>query len=138
MLKILTIFPLLAIPAIIFILITVISGGDGWISQPAIQVSMPTNRLLVLAHGDLFVITSLIVLFIEVVKSVRTEAIEIINHGLSVLVLVICLLLFITNASFENAPFLLLVLMSLFDVVAGITITTVSARRDFGGGTAGH
>jgi hypothetical protein len=72
-------------------------------------------------------------------KATRTDSLAIINHGLSMLVAVICIIEFIAVRGFSNSTFFMLLLMTIFDVVAGFTITIVAAKRDFGssGGIVG-
>ncbi len=78
------------------------------------------------------VVVSLALLFVEVVKSTRTTAIEVINHALSMLVFIIALVEFITLPAFATSPFFFLVRMTVFDIVAGFTISIVAAKRDLG------
>lgn len=91
------------------------------------------------SFGDVFLALSLLLLFIEVVKATRTDSTSIINHGLSMLVAVTCIIQFVVAEGFSNSVFFLLTLMTLLDVVAGFTVTIVAAKRDFGssGGIAG-
>jgi hypothetical protein len=87
--------------------------------------------------GDAFLIVSLVLLFVEVVKATRTTTKELINHGLSMLTFVIALILFITVKGFATSTFLLMTFMTLFDVIAGYTISVVAAEHDLGMGKAG-
>jgi hypothetical protein len=75
---------------------------------------------------------TLVFLFIEVAKSTRTTAMEVVNHGLSMLVFVICLIEFVTLQKFATSTFFLITAMSFFDVVAGFTVSIVAAKRDLG------
>jgi hypothetical protein len=75
---------------------------------------------------------SLMLLFVEIVKATRTDAMSIINHGLSMLLTVVCIIQFVTIQGFSNSVFFMLTLMSILDVVAGFTVTIVAAKRDFG------
>lgn len=84
------------------------------------------------SFGDIFLILCLLLLFVETIKSTRTDAAAIVNHGLSMVVAVVCIILFITTNGFSNTVFLLLTMMQLLDVVAGFTVTIVGAKRDFG------
>ena len=138
MLKLGTAFPLLALSLGLYLAATAASGGDAWLGGIAFQLTMPSQKLLTLTAGDLFVVLSLGLLFVEVVKSVYTGAQGIINHGLSVLVMIICCILFATSAAHETPQFLFLTMMALLDVVAGFVISIVAARRDFGTGGAHH
>jgi hypothetical protein len=132
MLSTLRTLPLLALPLAIFVLISFAVQGYDWTHAVAITLKMFSGADWAVSLGDLFVLTCLVVLFIEVVKAVNTNASEIVNHGLSMLIAVVCLVLFMTWPHASNSTFFLLTVMGFFDVAAGLTITIVSARRDFG------
>jgi hypothetical protein len=53
------------------------------------------------------------------------------------LTFVIALILFITVKGFATSTFLLMTFMTLFDVIAGYTISVVAAEHDLGMGKAG-
>ena len=93
---------------------------------------MISGATLAIPYGDLLVFGSLIVLFVEIVRSANTDARAILNHGLSTLIALVSFVLFFTTASIANSAFFMLVTMMLINVIAGFVITTVSARRDFG------
>ena len=128
----LRITPLLAFPLALFMLGVASSQGDGWTNAILFTLGMFSGAQWAVSYGDLFVFGSLLVLFVEVVKSVHTDARAILNHGLSVMVALICVVLFVTSPSFTNSVFFLLITMTMIDVIAGFVITIVAARRDFG------
>ena len=80
--------------------------------------------------GDLFLALSLLILFIETVKATRTTSREILNHALSMLIFSAALVEFITLKGFGTSIFFFITAMCLFDVVAGYTISIISAKRD--------
>ena len=82
--------------------------------------------------GDLVVLITLALLFVEIVKATRTTAVEVLNHGLSALVFVVALVEFVTMRGFATTTFFFIVVMAFFDVVAGFTISIVAAKRDLG------
>jgi len=71
------------------------------------------------------------------IKATRTTSNEIINHALSMLTFVIALIEFITLKGFATSPFFFIMVMTLFDVIAGYTISIVAAEHDLGLGRAG-
>ena len=87
--------------------------------------------------SDLILLGTLVLLFIEVIKATRTTSREIINHALSMLVFVAALLEFILLKGFATSTFFFMMMMTLFDVVAGYTISIVAAEHDLGLGRAG-
>jgi hypothetical protein len=87
--------------------------------------------------GDLLLLATFILLFVEIIKATRTTSREIINHGLSMVTFVLALLEFITLKGFATSTFFFMIVMALFDVVAGYTISIVAAEHDLGMGRAG-
>ncbi|MGH6872863.1 MAG: hypothetical protein ACREHE_15285 [Rhizomicrobium sp.] len=137
-------FPLLIIPIVIYNLFAL---GGGVIGHYDIQDLLSLNHSITIhmfsgdqwkfSFGDLLVFGSLILLFIEVIKATRTTSSEIINHALSMATFVIALIEFITLKGFATSPFFFIMCMTLFDVVAGYTISIVAAEHDLGLGRAG-
>lgn len=81
--------------------------------------------------GDLLVAGSLLLLFVEILKSTRTGASSIVDHMLSTLVFIACLIEFLLVPEAATSTFFMIMLMALIDVVAGYSVTIRSARRDF-------
>ena len=81
--------------------------------------------------SDLFIMLGVLFLYIEMFKATRTGTASVIDHSLSALVFIAFLVEFITVKAAGTSAFVVLTLMSLLDVIAGFTITIVSARRDF-------
>ena len=135
----LNIIPLLVFPLILynFVVLTGIAtpGNVGsWLSSPIFTIGMFSGDAWGVSFADVFMGLSLLLLFVEIVKSTRTDASSIINHGLSMLLAVVCIIQFITLQGFSNSVFFLLALMTILDVIAGFTVTIVAAKRDFGSG----
>jgi hypothetical protein len=82
--------------------------------------------------GDLFVLLALAMLFIEIVKATRTSTREVVSHALSMLTFAIALVEFIVLKGFSTSAFFFILVMALFDVVAGYTISIVAAKHDIG------
>ena len=80
----------------------------------------------------------LVVLFIELLKSTTSRRIAIINHALSMILFIVCLVEFLLAPAFATSTFFLITVMVLLDVLAGFIVTIVAARRDidFGPGEA--
>lgn len=137
-------FPLLIVPVVIYNLFALGGGVIGHYDiqdllsiNHAVGIKMFSGDVWQFSFGDLLVLGSLLLLFVEVVKATRTTSNEIINHGLSMLTFVIALIEFITLKGFASTPFFFIMIMTLFDVVAGYTISIVAAEHDLGLGRAG-
>jgi hypothetical protein len=137
-------FPLLLIPLIIYNVIALAGGAilhhdiqDMLSYDHSLAIKMFSGDTWRFSFGDFLVLLSLALLFVEVVKATRTTAREIINHGLSMLTFVVALIEFIVLKGFASTPFFFIMFMTLFDVVAGYTISIVAAEHDLGLGRAG-
>lgn len=129
-------FPLLLLAVILYNLLAAVHGfdatGTDLVLTYHVPVKMFSGQIWQFSVSDLVVIIGLGLLFVEVVKATRTTAIEVINHALSMLVFIVALVEFITLPAFATSSFFFLVLMALFDIVAGFTISIVAAKRDLG------
>lgn len=93
-------------------------------------IKLMSGAFWLMAVGDLFVIVGLICLFIEVFKSTRTSQAEILDHIMSTFVFIVFLIEFLVVKGAGTSTFFILAMMSLFDVIAGFTVTISTARRD--------
>lgn len=149
---ILSAFPLFIIPVGIYCLIAFTTSGDpvplvhagveltpnasplmAILDQKFFSIGMIGGEVeWVLTKGDALLVLSIAVLFMEILKSTSTGTATIMNHALSMIVFIICLMLFLLNPNFATSVFFILTVMALLDVLAGVVVTIVSARRDFG------
>jgi hypothetical protein len=137
------IFPLLLVSVIVYNLLALgygLAGHD--VMEKFLNGSLHTFHMFStdnwdISLGDLLILLTLVMLFIEVVKSTRTTRRELLNHGLSAIVFVIALIEFITMKGFSTSVFFFIVAMAAFDTVAGYTIGIVAAEHDLGMGRAG-
>jgi hypothetical protein len=139
------IFPLLAIPVIIYNLMAFTHGGGGADAagvaiSMARQISDPTlsgwklpmaGGEWIITSGDLLVMLSMVFFFVEILKSTSTGSSTIANHAVSMIVFIVCLIEFLLLENFATSVFFILTLMCLLDVLAGVVVTIISARRDF-------
>ena len=85
--------------------------------------------------GDMMLAFSLFVLFFEILKSTRTGGNSVVDHALSMIVFVVCLILFLVWPPAATSLFFLIMLTTLIDVIAGFSVTIRSARRDYSVGS---
>jgi hypothetical protein len=138
------IFPLLSIPVIIYNLMAWTYGGPDMAAQigkPLTEIGMVSEGTVwAVSSGDLLVILSMTFFFVEILKSTSTGTSTIANHAVSMIVFIICLIEFLLFRNFATSVFFILTVMSLLDVLAGVVVTIISARRDFtvGDGIGGN
>lgn len=127
-------FPLLVIPFIVFTALTLIgvTGAEGMMWHKATVVSLPlySKDEWNVTGGDVFLFLSMGLLFVELIRSTKTDSDSIVNHLLSFMLFILVLLAFILAPKFGNSTFFLFMLMTLLDPMAGFVVTTVTARRD--------
>lgn len=121
--------PLLAVTIIAYNVIVFLTGFT--METGVIPLSLISGAVWTITVGDLVLTLGLLLLFLELINATRTGAATIINHGLSMLVLLVAVVEFIVLPQFATSVFFLLVLLALPDVIAGFTVTITSARRDF-------
>jgi hypothetical protein len=141
--SLLTAFPLLAIPVLVYNLFAVISlfggGSDAaYSTMTAVLFSIPMpspGSHWAVSLGDIILFGSLICLFFELLKATQSDNVAIVNHSLSMVLFVICLVEFLLIRSFATSVFFLMSMMTFMDVLAGFIVTAISARKDidFGG-----
>jgi hypothetical protein len=132
------VFPLILIPVLIYniwgfgstVAIHDATAVRNNLNAHWLEVPMASGVEWVVTFGDVMVLLALILLFIELLKSTSTGTAAIFNHALSMLVFIICLVEFLLHPAFATSTFFLILVMSLLDVLAGVVVTIVSARRD--------
>jgi hypothetical protein len=130
-------FPLLALPVLAYNLLALtVAGGFGGNGAPermsaqlfSIRTASHTSWPVSLA--DLLLAGALVVLFIELLKSTTSRQVAIVNHSLSMILFIACLVEFLLIPAFATSAFFLLTLMVLLDVLAGFIVTIVASRRE--------
>lgn len=104
--------------------------------HPILTIPMISGVNWTMSLGDVMVGAMLLLLFIELVKATRTTGLSIVDHALSMVVFILCVVEFITVPVAATSVFFILTLVTLIDVIAGFSITIKAARRDLalGGG----
>lgn len=136
--------PLLLIPVVIYNIV-VLSGmmgsngalqADAVLRDPIFSIPMTSGASWDVGVGDLILFMALILLFFELLKSTSSQKVAIINHALSMILFVACLVEFLLMKGFATSTFFLIVVMVMLDVLAGFIVTIIAARKDldFGGG----
>jgi hypothetical protein len=124
--------PLIAVPLILYNLLITISGGsvDEFYRTALFTVPMIKGAVWTFTRGDLIILVTMVVLFAELVKATYTSAVSLVDHGLSMLVFIVCIVEFLVVNAAATSPFFFIIVGALIDVVAGFTIGIRVARRD--------
>ena len=119
--------PLLLPIVIIYFLIAFTIPAS--IAGVLLGLTLPSGAPWTLTTGDLLVAIGLFILYLEILKSVRTSMASMIDHMLSLLLFALCLVLFFVLPQAGTGTFFLITVMTLIDVVAGFTVTLAASRR---------
>jgi hypothetical protein len=131
------IIPLLIIAYIFYNLIVLFGGGaDAQATLSKGVLTLPLMRKPIqLTWGDLIILLTMILLFVELIKSTFTSTSAMVDHGLSMLLFIACLVQFLISESAASSVFFFIMIACLIDVVAGFSIGMRTARRDLNIGT---
>jgi hypothetical protein len=124
--------PLMAIPLILYNLLVMFSGGEAtqFFAASLLKVPMIKGAEWVFTRGDLIILITMLFLFAELVKATYTSSVSLIDHGLSMVVFIVCIVEFLVVNAAATSTFFFILVGSLIDVVAGFTIGIRVARRD--------
>ena len=137
--------PLLLIPVVLYNIVALTNGlsgatvaaagADAALREPMFSLPMASGANWNIGSGDLILFLSLILLFFELLKSTSSQKVAIVNHALSMILFVVCLVEFLLIRGFATSTFFLITTMVMLDVLAGFIVTIISARKDldFGG-----
>ena len=124
-----------SIPLFVFVVIgynVLVFSFPGLIDQQLFIAKLLSGAEWRFAVADLILVVSLVFLYIEIFRATRTSTVSIVNHVLSLLVFIACLIEFIVLPQAGTSTFFLIMLMTLIDVIGGFTVTITAARRDIG------
>ena len=122
-------FPLLLIPFAIYNIIAFLMPGFSF-TDPILTVPMLSGGEWKISTGDLLVMLGILLLFGEIVKATRLGMRSIVDHMLSLVLLIVMLGEFVMVARVATSTFFLLVLLSFVDVISGFSVTIRTAQRD--------
>ncbi len=125
--------PLMIVPFVLYNLVLVgvigVADGDPWANE-VFSLSMMSGGIWSMTLGDLLISFTLVILFIEIMKSTRTSNASVIDHLLSTFVFVAFLVEFLLVKSAADSVFFILMVITLVDVIAGFSVSLRAAGRD--------
>jgi hypothetical protein len=125
--------PLIVIAFIVYNLVVLAGGNipaEDILSKQLFKIRMMSGADWVFKTADLIILLTMILLFIELIKSTYTSSMQMVDHGLSMLVFIACLVEFLLVRQATSSVFFFILIAALVDVVAGALIGIQTARRD--------
>jgi hypothetical protein len=136
--------PLIAVSFILYNIVVLFSGGtgpDGMVLSASQAADAALRKVLFslpmvggatwnFSMGDLLILITMFLLFFELIKATYTSSASLLDHGLSMLVFIACLIEFLLVPQAATSVFFFIMIATLIDVVAGFMIGIRTARRD--------
>jgi hypothetical protein len=104
--------------------------SSGTLESQLFSVPLGSGAIWTFRVDELLISFSVLLLYIEILKSTRSSVATIMDHMLSLALFVGCLLEFLFIPQVGTSAFFIIILITLLDVVAGFTITISTATRD--------
>ncbi len=132
----LKLFPWMAVPVVIYNILAL--GGLAFSSVEAIRLRLDTDFLVIpiglsaswnITPGHALICCSIIMLFIEFMKSRSISSINVLSHASSIFIFVISIVEFLIFPAFATSVFFLIMLMCLMDVVSRLTLLSTFLRH---------
>lgn len=125
-------FPLLTVSLILYTVLSfaLSSATAPWYDAEAFVVQLMSGDAWRISAGHIFLVFSMALLFVELVRATRTNINSLMNHALSVVLFIAALLLFLMVQGYGNSTFFMYTAMTLIDFMAGFIITSITSRRD--------
>lgn len=128
--------PLIVIAFILYNAIVFVFGTDALTSLALPEIKMLSGGVWRFTWGDFIILITLFLLFAELVKATYTSTSSLIDHGLSMVIFILCLVEFLLAPQAATSTFFLVMVATAIDVVAGFTIGIRVAQRDLNLGTS--
>jgi len=122
-------FPLLVIPFAIYNIIAFLFPSISWTSDVA-HFHMMSGADFTFTPGDLVIMFSVLILFVEVLKATRLTSRTMVDHLLSMILFIVLLVEFLMVKQAATGTFFLLMVISFVDVIGGFSVTISAAKRD--------
>jgi len=124
--------PLYGILLLLYNAMILATSADNFLPDVVVaNLKIPSSGAeIVLTWNIVFVLAGIGILFVEILKSTRSTDQALLDHILSLGVFVVFLIELLVWQAMGTATFLILTFLALVDVVAGFTVSLVSARRD--------
>ncbi|TCQ06834.1 hypothetical protein C8J34_105165 [Rhizobium sp. PP-F2F-G36] len=106
------------------------AGGVAVFEETVTSLAMLSGATWSMSVGDLLIVGSLVLLFVEILKATRTSSKTLVDHILSMVLFIVFLIEFLLMAGAATDVFFILMAISFIDVIAGFTISMRTAGRD--------
>ena len=121
--------PLLALIILAYVLL-VQSGSMLQPDSTFYDTVLPSGAEIFFLVGDAFVVAVLVALLLEILKIAGSGSTTIVDHLLSLATLTAAVICFVLVPACGTVSFFMLTIMALIDVLGGLFVSLLAARRD--------
>jgi hypothetical protein len=122
--------PSIVLAFILYNVVVFVGGGTEVLNSALFELHMLSGGMWRFTVSDLIVLFTLFLLFGELIKATYTSTSSLVDHGLSMVVFIACLVEFLLVPQAATSTFFIVMAATAIDVVAGFTIGIRVARRD--------
>lgn len=125
--------PLMLVPFVLYNLAmfgAMGAGGIAALDTAIISLPMVSGALLTLTLGDFFILVSLVLLFVEILRATRNDTGSLVRHMLSLLIFSAFVLEFLLVRDAATQPFFILMTIALVDVIGVFAVSIRTADRN--------
>ncbi|MFO1099128.1 MAG: hypothetical protein U1E81_12895 [Xanthobacteraceae bacterium] len=119
--------PLLIMPFAFYNIVAFLLPGLEW-TEPLVHVPLPSHASWTLTFGDTLIAISVFILFLEVTKSIQMARRGIVDHLLSLALLIAALVEFLFVAKAATPTFFLFMVTCFVDLLSGVAFSLKAAR----------
>lgn len=119
--------PLLAIPVVLYNVLAFSAGEP--LGRIILAVTLPSGAAWSYTMADLVAMAGLVFLYVEIAKATKRWAASVLDHALSMILCLVCFVEFLAVPALGKTTFFLLTMMTLLDVIAGITIAATTVAK---------
>jgi hypothetical protein len=123
-------FPLLIVPFALYNMIAFLMPGVKWTDTIAtIPLPSKVDPPWAVTAGDILLVFSILILFVEILKATRASMRTIIDHMLAMVLFIAMLIEFLLVKQAGTSTFFVLLAIAFVDVLGGFTVTVRTSQR---------
>lgn len=104
-------------------------GAQALLNSEIVTIPLLSGARWSLSVGDLIILLTLFLLFVELMKAVRRRGSSLADQALSTIILIICVIQFLMVPKAATSVFLVITVAAFIDVIAGFFIALRVPRR---------
>jgi hypothetical protein len=121
-------FPLLLVPFALYNMVAYLLAME--FNTRMFSIPLLSGKSMDVSAGDLLILLGVVLLYVEILKSTRMSSKAIMDHVLSMILLMGMFIEFLVVPKAATSTFLILLALSFVDVIGGFTVTIRTAQRD--------